>query len=174
MDVRSETEVSSTLKSIDDPLNLLINNAAIYDPKWPGLAAGSIEGISEALDVNTLGPLRVTKAALPNLKAAKDSVVAMISSGMGSISDRPGGNALGYRTSKAALNMLSQVIGHDLRRQGTSVLMICPGWVATDMGGAGAPLSPRQSATGILARIEEQTLSQTCRFVGHDGSHRSW
>ena len=153
---------------------MLINNAAIYDHQWPGLAAGNTEDIRDVLDVNTLGPLRVTKAALPHLKAAKESVVAMISSGMGSISDQPGGNALGYRTSKAALNMLSQIIGQDLRRQGTSLLMICPGWVATDMGGAGAPLSARQSATGILARIEEQTLSKTCRFVGHDGSHRAW
>lgn len=174
MDVRDSDGVAAVIQSITDPVDLLINNAAVYDPHWPGLAAGNLEEVHDMLNVNTMGPLRVTQAAMPLLAKAEGSVAVMMSTGMASISDRPGGNALGYRTSKAALNMLSLVIRHDLERQGTALLLVCPGWVATDMGGPCAPLTPEQSVKGILDRIREQNLSNSGRFVAYDGTIRSW
>ena len=99
--------------------------------------------------------------------------VVNISTGFSSVSDCSGGY-YGYRGSKAALNMFSVATDRELRRYKISTLLICPGWVATDMGGHGAPLSPKKSASGILKRIDELNLSNSGRFISHNGDIMPW
>ena len=57
---------------------------------------------------------------------------------------------------------------------GVSVLLIHPGWVETDMGGPKAPLQTGESVAGILARIDEQTLEESGRFVDYAGHTLPW
>ena len=174
VDVSDNLAVEQAMETIRSPIDLLINNAAVYDGHVGRMLNTTEEEVMQMLSVNAVGPFRTVKAAWSLLSRAERPIVAMISTGMASISDRPGSNAPGYRLSKAALNMVGQLLRHDLQTIGGSVVLLCPGWVATDMGGRGAPLTPQQSVRGMLARIDEQHNEVSGRFVGHDGSPRPW
>lgn len=173
LDVRYDSEVETVFSSISSKIDLLVNNAGVYSTSHNSLENLSIQEVSEMMQVNGIGPLRITKAALPNLKLSQSAKVVNISTGFSSISDCSGGY-YGYRGSKAALNMFSVATDRELRRYEISTLLICPGWVATDMGGHGAPLSPKKSASGILERIDELNLSNSGRFISHDGDIMPW
>lgn len=173
MDVRSDQEVETVFSEISGKIDLLINNAGVYSTSQNSIENLSIQEVSDMMQVNGIGPLRVTKAAMPNLRMSKSAKVVNISTGFSSISDCSGGY-YGYRGSKAALNMFSVATEPELRRYGISTMLICPGWVATDMGGFGAPLSAKKSVNGILERITELNLSNSGRFVSHDGETMPW
>ena len=173
MDVRSDQEVERLFSEISGKIDLLINNAGVYSNSQNSIENLSIQEVSDMMQVNGIGPLRVTKAAMHNLKLSKSAKVVNISTGFSSVSECSGGY-YGYRGSKAALNMFSVATERELRRYGISTMLICPGWVATDMGGIGAPLSPKKSVNGILDRITELNLSNSGRFVSHDGDIMPW
>ncbi len=107
------------------------------------------------------------------LAAAKDAKVVNISSGMGSIAQSSGGS-YSYRTSKAALNMLSKVLSADLRPKGIACIAMHPGWVKTDMGGSHASLSPEESVSSMISVIEGLELSDSGRFLQWDGAELPW
>jgi NAD(P)-dependent dehydrogenase (short-subunit alcohol dehydrogenase family) len=98
----------------------------------------------------------------------------MITSLMGSIEDCMSGRSYAYRASKTALNMFTTAMKSELQAQGVSVVLVHPGWVETDMGGPNAPLEVTESVSGILARIEEQNLETTGRFVDYAGRSLPW
>ena len=174
MDVRDDNIVEQAIELIDGPLDLLVNNAAIYDGVESGKVTENARDFLNMLDVNTVGPYRTVHAAWSKLSKASAPIVAMVTTGMASMTDAPGSNAIGYRTSKAALNMLGQVFAHKLRTINGSIVLLCPGWVATDMGGHHAALSPQESVSGMLSRIDEQGLQNSGRFVAYDGTKRPW
>lgn len=173
MDVRSDSEVERVFSEISGKIDLLINNAGVYSTSQNSIENLSILEVSDMMQVNGIGPLRVTKAAMPNLRMSKSGKVVNISTGFSSISDCSGGY-YGYRGSKAALNMFSVATERELRIYGISTMIICPGWVATDMGGFGAPLSAKKSVNGILNRITELNLSNSGMFISHDGDIMPW
>jgi NAD(P)-dependent dehydrogenase (short-subunit alcohol dehydrogenase family) len=76
--------------------------------------------------------------------------------------------------SKAALNMLSVKTADALRPEGIAVVMLHPGWVQTDMGGASAPLTVAESADAIVRTVDALTLADSGRFVRWDGSDHPW
>jgi NAD(P)-dependent dehydrogenase (short-subunit alcohol dehydrogenase family) len=92
---------------------------------------------------------------LPNVAANQRKQIAAISSSMGSIRGISGGSvsrsgaSYQYRTSKSALNMAMSILAQELAHQEFSVVLLWPGWVKTDMGGAGAAITPEQSVTGM-------------------------
>ena len=98
----------------------------------------------------------------------------MITSLMGSIEDCMSGRSYAYRASKTALNMFTTAMKNELQAQGVSVVLIHPGWVETDMGGPNAPLNVVESVNGIIARIDEQNMSLTGRYVQFDGTPIEW
>jgi NAD(P)-dependent dehydrogenase (short-subunit alcohol dehydrogenase family) len=130
-------------------------------------------GFAEALDVNVLGPLRVLHAFLPLLRRATAAKVMTISSQLGSTT-YPGSDRIAYRTSKAAVNKLMQGVASDLAKEGIAVVITHPGWVRTDMGGAGADLEPEESAIGLIHVVDALTIEKTGRFVNWDGTERPW
>jgi NAD(P)-dependent dehydrogenase (short-subunit alcohol dehydrogenase family) len=111
----------------------------------------------------------VTRALVRLLGAAGRSTVVNISSGLGSIAGTRGRGNIAYAMSKAALNMASRHLAAELRGQGTVVVAMSPGWVATDMGGASAPLQPAESIKAMLATIEGLTPAASGRFVNLNG-----
>jgi NAD(P)-dependent dehydrogenase (short-subunit alcohol dehydrogenase family) len=130
-------------------------------------------GFIETLNVNTVGPLRVTQALLPALRRSKAARVAIISSRMGSLS-YASSDRIAYRASKAAVNKVSQGLATDLAVDGITVAAFHPGWVRTEMGGANADIDVTESAEGIMRVIDDMKLRQTGHFWNYDGSTASW
>ena len=129
-------------------LDVLVNNAAIhYDPSARALEPDWTV-IREAFETNVFGAWRVAAAFAPLLKAGGHGRLVNVSSEGGSLASM-GAGAPAYSTSKATLNALTRVLAAELRGSGVLVNAICPGWVATDMGGPGGrPVA--QGAAGIV------------------------
>ena len=84
------------------------------------------------------------------------------------------GAAYQYRTSKAALNMAMLILSKELAPRGISVVMISPGWVKTDMGGAHAAITPEVSVAGIRKVLAAPPAELSGRFLSYDGSVWAW
>jgi NAD(P)-dependent dehydrogenase (short-subunit alcohol dehydrogenase family) len=97
----------------------------------------------------------------------------MMSSRLGSISESSG-MTLPYSTSKAALNMLVKGLAATLASRRITVVALSPGWVRTDMGGEGAPLSPEASVRGLRKVLAGLQPADSGRFFSHDGSAIPW
>jgi NAD(P)-dependent dehydrogenase (short-subunit alcohol dehydrogenase family) len=119
-----------------DRLDVLVNNAATHYDTWQRGATADLDVVREALETNLLGAWRTTQACLPLLRRAGGARVVNVSSGAGALTDMGGGTP-GYRVSKTALNALTKILAAELRSDGILVNSVCPGWVATDMGGPG-------------------------------------
>jgi len=153
------------------PIALLINNAGIL---ISGAALGqlSFDEIARQVQVNAVGPLRVTQALLKNLR--NGSKVGLITSRMGSIDDNSSGGYYGYRMSKAALNMAGKSLAHDLKPAGVAVAILHPGMVKTDMVGGAGQVEPEHAAQGLLARLDALTLESSGGFWHANGERLPW
>ena len=171
-DPQSVLDLASKLESDHGRLDVLVNNAAIhYDTGQRGVDA-DLGIVREALDTNLLGAWRTTQACLPLLRRSGYARVVNVSSESGSLASMGAGTPA-YSVSKAALNALTRVLAAELQSDEILVNAVCPGWVATDMGGSGrAPrgrrggqrdvggaaarrraerrLLPRRPATGVV------------------------
>jgi NAD(P)-dependent dehydrogenase (short-subunit alcohol dehydrogenase family) len=173
IDVTNPLSIAKTRDGLAGrPIDILINNAGIMGRERQSAAEMDFDDFLRTLDVNTIGPLRVTQALLANLEKAHGKV-ANISSGMGSFSGGEAGD-LAYRASKAGLNKLTQGMAAELASRGIAVIAISPGWVRTEMGGKGAPLSPAKSAEGVARVIDALTLAGAGSFKNYDGSPIAW
>ena len=172
LDVRDADELESFVSSIEGSVDILINNAGIADGRWQSISEIDMRHAIEVIEVNSIAPVLVTQKFENKLKPG--SKIVMMSSLMGSISDCMSGRSYAYRASKTALNMFSIAMKNELESKGVSILIMHPGWVETDMGGPNAPLSVVESVTGIIDRIEEQTLELTGRYVQFDGTPIEW
>ena len=152
---------------------MLINNAGIIGPGRQSTLDMDFDGLAETLAVNAIAPLRVIQAFLPNLRKSKNPKIVTISSSMGSLSSAAS-DRIAYRASKAAVNKIVQGLATDLKRENIPAIVMHPGWVRTDMGGAGADLGPEESAAGILQVIDRLTLASTGQFINYDGKVLPW
>jgi NAD(P)-dependent dehydrogenase (short-subunit alcohol dehydrogenase family) len=156
--------------SVDRPPNLFIANAGTSQPK-------ETQGADTARDwqammlVNAIAPFQLGLSLIPRM--AEGAKMIAISSGLGSIGDNKG-RWVPYRTSKAALNMAWTSLAHEAYPQGIACFLLSPGWVKTDMGGAGAEISAAESVSDMRALIERLTLADSGRFLRRDGSPLPW
>lgn len=170
IDVSDGQCVGSLAKTLEgEPIDVLINNAGVL--RHDRLDSVDYDIMLEQYRVNTLGPLRVTRALLPNLH--EGSKVAIVSSRVGSIEDNSSGNNYGYRVSKAAVNMVGRNLSHDLAGRRIAVALLHPGLVATDMTG-GTGISPVEAANGLIARIDELSLDNSGGFWHAEGYPLPW
>jgi NAD(P)-dependent dehydrogenase (short-subunit alcohol dehydrogenase family) len=171
VDVASDEGVAKLVSAIGDRrVDLLINNAGILSAET--LDDLDFNRIRRQLEVNSLGPLRVTAALRHRL--GRGSKIAIITSRMGSIDDNTSGGSYGYRMSKAAVNMAGRSLARDLTGDGVAVAILHPGFVRTEMTGGQGLLDPNQSAAGLAARIEELTLENTGSFWHANGERLPW
>ena len=174
LDVTDDDSVAGLAENLSgQPIDMLINNAGIL-PMQDNLPEASIETFERILDVNTVGPLRVTQALLTNLAKGDRKTIVNISSGLGSIAQNESGRFYGYRESKSALNMFSRTLAAELRSDGFIVVAMDPGWVQTDMGGPNATLTPAQSITGMRSVIDSLTVEDSGTYRRHDGATVPW
>jgi NAD(P)-dependent dehydrogenase (short-subunit alcohol dehydrogenase family) len=117
-------------------LDVLINNAAIDYDTWQRGVDADLGVVREALETNLLGAWRTIQACLPLLRSSEHARVVNVSSGAGSLAGMSGGTPA-YSVSKTALNALTRILAAELRADRILVNAVCPGWVATDMGGMG-------------------------------------
>ncbi len=158
-----------------EPLDVLLSNAGVYgDKKEHNFGALDYTAWQETLLINTLAPVKLAEAFLPNLLQAQHPQFVAISSLMGSIADNGGGGSILYRSSKAGLNAAMKSLAIDLRSQNIAVLILHPGWVKTDMGGERAPTSPQESIAGMRCVISGLTLEQSGSFLSYKGEQLPW
>ncbi len=174
LDVASGHSVLSLAEKLEGtPIDVLVNNAGIGGGNR-GLPDLEFELLIECFETNSVGPLRVTSALLPNLRAGQRRVVANLTSRMGSVADNTSGGYYAYRMSKAALNMANRSMAHELGEARIISVVFHPGWVQTDMGGEHAPLPVEQSVRGLLEVIDKLTLEDSGGFFDHAGETIPW
>jgi NAD(P)-dependent dehydrogenase (short-subunit alcohol dehydrogenase family) len=170
-DAESTAELARRLQGV--PIDILVNNAGVFDRKDADIDTVDIAMLEQTLAVNTLGPLRVTRALLPNLRAGERRTIVNMSSELGSIA-RSSGRWYAYRSSKAALNQITRNLSVELAPAGFICVVLHPGWVRTDMGGARATYSPQQSVAGLIAVIEKLGPADNGRFYDFKGTPIPW
>ena len=172
VDLTSEVAVGALAAKLQSvSLDVLINNAGILERV--SLDTLDVDSIRRQFDVNAIGPLRLTQALLPNMKAG--SKVILMTSRMGSIGDNTSGNSYGYRMSKVALSMAGKSLSHDLKPRGIAVGILHPGLVSTRMTGFTANgITPETSVKGLLARINALTLENSGTFWHANGEILPW
>ena len=155
------------------PLDVLVNNAGVSSESKT-LASCTGEELARVLATNATGPVLVAKALASSLEMSSRRLIVNVSSQLGSIRNNTGGSSYGYRASKAALNMLTTCMAHELRPRGFTCVAMHPGWVRTRMGGQQAPLSAPDAASRILARIDGFGPADSGTFVDLDGRGLPW
>src|SRR5713101_2205229 len=158
----------------DESIDVLVNSAGIIGK--PGQRTGNIdyESWQQVLNVNTMGPLRVTEAFVEQVARSERKVVVTITSGLGSLTDNTSGGSIPYRSSKAAVNMAMRSAAIDLAARGIACVLVNPGWVKTDMGGPGAPLTPSESVAALKSLIATLGLAHSGKFFHYDGREYAW
>jgi NAD(P)-dependent dehydrogenase (short-subunit alcohol dehydrogenase family) len=181
LDVTNDISIDDLTEELDSrPVDLLINNAAVYPRKGTHVGELDYDAWGDTFETNLFGAMRVTEALLENVAASERKQIAAISSGMGSLTSIAGGavaqsgTSYQYRTSKAALNMAMLVLSKELAPRGISVVLISPGWVKTDMGGAGAAITPEVSVAGIRKILASNSMDISGKFWSYDGSVWPW
>ncbi len=154
-------------------IDLLINNAGVL---VNGERFGSIAELNlrRSFDVNAIAPLMLVQRLASLLEQGRQPVIANISSTLGSIGATGSVQTPSYGISKAALNMVSRMIGLALAGSGVRTVTLHPGWVRTDMGGANAPLAPEQSIRGMLSVIDQLPANSAGNFFDYRGEPLPW
>ena len=164
LDISNDESVkaaSEKVKSYTESIDLLINNAGILgDVEKTIMDNLDFEEMLKVINVNTLGPIRVTNALVELVLKSESKIIANISSEAGSIGQNQREGWFGYCMSKAALNMGGALIHKNIIKQGGRVMQIHPGWVKSYMQGhkdQAADFEPEAAAVKILQVIEAQS-----------------
>ena len=170
----SVREFAENVKSMSQSIDILVNNAGRMDGRWQSLEDVDPEVSLEVLNVNTIGPLRVSQVLWPLLQASNKGKIANISSLMGSIDDCMSGRSYAYRTSKTGLNMITKILAVEGKDHNITVTAYHPGWAKTDMGGERAPVPVSVSVKGLIGLIHKQDIAQSGRFFEYTGDELPW
>ena len=159
------------------PIDILINNAGISggheNAKFGEM---DFDVYHQVHQVNVIGPTKMAEAFLPNIELSQQKKIINITSGQGSIAKTWGCCTI-YRSSKAALNMIMKNISIELKKKGITVGLISPGFVKTGFTpGLDLPMmiTPEESATKVVAVIDDYDLEDTGTFLGKDGQTWPW
>ncbi|WP_374358406.1 SDR family oxidoreductase [Thermomonas sp.] len=166
----------------DGRIDLLLNNAGVLHS---GERFGHVEQatLDDSLRTNAIGPFLLAQALAPLLRdgtvavddaASPCTIIANISSQLGSITHTARFGTPSYAISKAAQNMASALLANALAGRGVVVLALHPGWVQTEMGGAQAQVTPVDAVAGLLRVIDAATPSQSGSFLDWRGEPLPW
>ena len=173
-DPRAITELQRELELLaddDERLDLLVNGAGVLHSgeRFGRVGAANLD---DSFRTNAMGPFLLTQAMAPRL--ADGARVANITSQLGSIANTARFGTPSYNISKAAQNMATALLAAALRERGVVVVALHPGWVQTDMGGAGATVTPSDSVAGLLRVIDKSKASDSGRFLDWRGESLPW
>jgi NAD(P)-dependent dehydrogenase (short-subunit alcohol dehydrogenase family) len=181
------TDAASIKKAVEQVssefgvLDILVNNAGWLDYASEGIASTvSIETLRKTFDINYFGLVAVTQAFLPLIRKSKAGRIVNLTSILGSIAEHADPNSpiygakfLAYDSSKAAVNMFTNHLAHELKGTPIKVNAAHPGWVKTDLGGEQAPM---EVVDGAKTSVELATLPENGPSGGffHMGVHMRW
>jgi NAD(P)-dependent dehydrogenase (short-subunit alcohol dehydrogenase family) len=173
LDVEKPDSIVKAADSLKNTtIDYLINNAGVLEGQHTGFTDLDFSSVLHSFKVNAVGPMQVTRAMLAMLQLSPKPVVVSITSKMSSIDDNKGGGYYAYRMSKSALNMFNMSLSRDFKS------MICvvmhPGWVRTEMGGANAPLTTSDSVSGMIKVIKSLTAEDSGKFIDYRGEKIAW
>lgn len=170
-DNRSVNHLCSELG--EQTIDVLINNAGIMGGNHQSIDDMDYSAWIEAFEVNTIAPFRLITALQDNLQRSKRPRAVTLSSQMGSLNRKSKGS-FAYRSSKAAVNKVMQVMSMELEAMGIVVCPVHPGWVRTDMGGDAADISVEESGAGLIKLIDSLTMAHSGRFWTWQGEEHPW
>jgi NAD(P)-dependent dehydrogenase (short-subunit alcohol dehydrogenase family) len=174
LDVGDPDTIAALAKELGaESIDILLNNAGTMGPRKQSFGRIDYEGMIETFEINTLGPLRMAEAFVEQVARSQRKMMVAVTSGMGSIADSSGGS-YAYRASKSALNMSYHNLALDLKGRGIIALVINPGWVQTDMGGASAPTKVEDSIAAMRRVFDGMTLEQSGSFMDYKGGTYPW
>jgi NAD(P)-dependent dehydrogenase (short-subunit alcohol dehydrogenase family) len=165
LDVRQAEQLAALVTAVaQEGIDVLIHNAGV---------SGRGMKRDEVMAINALAPLTVAQALLPAVQRSSEKKLVLMTSQLGA---RYGSTrSLGlYGDSKAALNDAFRTLAPTWERAGVIAIVMHPGWVRTDMGGAGAPLSVTESVTGMRQVIARLTPAAHGRFWTWKGREHPW
>ncbi|MEN8918421.1 MAG: SDR family NAD(P)-dependent oxidoreductase [Octadecabacter sp.] len=168
---RPET-IASQLANVG-PVDVLINNAGVITPERQSPLDMDFAGFAATLCINTIAPLALAQAVLPQLRQSRAPKILALSSKMAWMGYRKC-DRIAYRASKAALNKTMQGLATALEPEGIPVALVDPGWVRTDMGGPEAEQDPMVVAASILTLATNLTLQNTGKFFRFTGEEREF
>ena len=171
-DVASSAALKAELAGI--PIDVLINNAGITGHRDNGIGTMDYAAWEAAMRTNVMGPMKVTEALIDNLLAGGQKKLITISSRMGSVTENGAANAITYRSSKTAVNMVMSCLANGLADKGVTAVCFHPGWVQTDMGGPNAAVTPPDSVAGMRKVIASLTTADNGTFRNFDGGSIAW
>lgn len=179
MDVTDHASIDTCAHTLSaEPIDVLINNAGIASDDFPGQMLGGFDfdNWQAIFQTNTLGPMKVTEAFLPHLRAGHHKKIAAVSSTVGSLTEMNAYPVYPYATSKAGLNKGMRLMAEQLRPDGMSVLCLCPGHAKTDMGlkAEGASVEVDDAVSGMRKMIDDLTLDTSGTFRRYNGEHIPW
>lgn len=174
LDVTDADQVEALAAAVDEPLDVVINNAGVAGP--PGMELGKVdhEAWQRVMAVNVMGPLRVAEALAGHLARAERPRLVFMSSRAGSIADNLRGGRYVYRSSKAAMNMVARSVAMDLADRNIITVAVHPGWVRTDMGGSGAPFEAAEAASMLRTLFDRLEPHHNGHFLNYDGAELEW
>lgn len=167
LDVRCSEQIARLAEAVrGEGLDVLIHNAGVS-------GRGRGEDRETVMAVNAHAPIRVTRALLDAVQRGEQKKIILLSSQLGARhgSTRSLGN---YGDSKAALNDALRELAPAWGRKGLIAIVMHPGWVRTDMGGRGAPLSVEASVSGMRQVIANLSPAQHGGFWTWDGRQHAW
>ena len=175
LDVTDRESVEAARRFVEEQfgrLDVLVNNAAILYDSWQRAETADLDTVREAFETNTLGAWHVAQAFIPLLKRSRRGRLVNVSSESGSLASMGAGTPA-YGVSKAALNALTRMLAAELGGAGVLVNSVCPGWVATEMGGPDAPRTPEEGAASVVWAATLPDSGPTGGFF-RDGEPLAW
>ena len=155
LDVTDPESIAAAVREVAHrfgKLDVLVNNAAISYDTWQRTISADLGVVREAAETNLYGPWLLVEEFLPLLRASEHPRIVNVSSEAGSLASMGGGTPA-YAVTKAALNALTRMLAAELRGERILVNAVCPGWVATDMGGPGGRPVAEGAASVVWAAL---------------------
>jgi NAD(P)-dependent dehydrogenase (short-subunit alcohol dehydrogenase family) len=174
LDVSKATEIEAlSLVLRDQAMDVLINNAGLFGSSQT-LDSLNEKDWHEVFQTNTIAPVKMVQTFKQHLLASQKKLVVNITSKMGSTDDNTSGGYYIYRSSKAALNMVTKSLAIDLKAHNITVIALHPGWVETSMGGTTAPTKPSESIQMMRTVIDKVNLNNSGQFLDYKGEIIPW
>ncbi|CNE73117.1 short chain dehydrogenase [Yersinia rohdei] len=174
LDINQPDSIKAFLPQVQgQTFDLIFVNAGISGPEHQSAVDAKPEEILELFQTNAISPIRIAQYLLPQRNSI-NSVLAFMSSQLGSIGHNASGHKPLYSASKAALNMMTRNLVAELADPSLTVLSIHPGWVKTDMGGDAAPLTITSSVKGVVDQIESASGKGGHGFIDYQGHTLPW